>query len=120
MSNILSVRPIFYRSGIKSPKIIGNFYRSAGPTSLKKCRSGRIFVGPGPTVFIFSGVILKCVFTCINEGRARFPGRPELQGHPNKSERSGNWGRSLFLMGERLYFAVMLFAVTKNVLFVLE
>ena len=54
MSNILSVRPIFYRSGINSPKISAIINRSAGQTTSKMCRSGRIFVGPRPTDRWFS------------------------------------------------------------------
>ena len=61
-SNILSVRLIFYRSGIKSLYNIRHFFcRSAGPTSSKNCRSGRIFVGPEPTDRRFSHSLHKCM-----------------------------------------------------------
>ena len=36
VSNILSVRPIFYRSGIKPPKIIGNFLSVSRTDKFKK------------------------------------------------------------------------------------
>ena len=59
MSNILSVRPMFYRSGIKSPKLISNFLSVSRTDKFKNlsvrpsiCRSRT----DGPTVFIFSGL----------------------------------------------------------------
>ena len=61
LSNILSVRPIFQRSGIKSPKIIDNFLSISRTDKFKNlsvrpniCRSRT----DGPTVFIFSAMAL--------------------------------------------------------------
>ena len=104
ISNILSVRPIFYRPGNKSPKIIGNFL-SVRRTDKFNFFFGndRIFVGFGPTVFIFS-VSLKA--------KKKFKSRCKISGNDDKGNFLRKYCLFISLLCSHDYRKVSLFNIS--------